>query len=43
MRSIEPGCFKSLSRSLWKALEEEFHWLGFMVFGLVVEKLLIIE
>jgi hypothetical protein len=35
MRSTEPVCFRSHSWSLWKALQE-VHWLGFMVFGLVV-------
>jgi len=39
MRSTELGWFRSCSWSLWKALEEEgCIGLGFMAFGLVVEK-----
>jgi hypothetical protein len=49
MRSSEPGCFRSCSWPLWKALEEEEEegciGFGFMVFGLVVvvQKFLNIE
>jgi hypothetical protein len=44
MRSPEPGCFRSCSWYLWKALDEE-EWLGFgsMMFGLAVQKFLNIE
>ncbi len=29
MRSTEPGCFRSCSWCLWKALEEEGAWAWF--------------
>ncbi len=44
MRFTEPGCFRSCSWCLWKALDEEgVHGLGSMSFGLAVQKLLNIE
>ncbi len=44
MRSTEPGCFRSFSWCLWKALDEEgVHGLGSMTFGLAVQKFLNIE
>jgi hypothetical protein len=45
MRSIGPGCFRSCSWCLWKALHEEggVPRLGFMMFGLALQKFLNIE
>ncbi len=43
MRSTEPGCFRSCSWCLWKALDEEWMGFGSMTFGLAVQKFLSIE
>jgi len=41
MRSTKSGCFRAHSWSLWKVLEEEgCIGLGFMAFGLAVQKVL---
>jgi hypothetical protein len=45
MRSTEPGCFRSCSRCLWKALNKD-GCMGFvrsMMFGLAVQKFLNVE
>jgi hypothetical protein len=43
--STEPGCFRSCSWCLWKALDDQegVHGLGSTTFGLSVQKFLNIE